>query len=475
MWGEAVRQRRAIITNDYAASNPHKNGCPEGHVQLDRHLNLPVFRSNRIVAVIGVANKHEDYSGEDLKQLALFMDGLWNVVERRRVEEQLARAKEAAEAANQAKSEFLAVMSHEIRTPMNGIIGLTQLLASSNPSDEQSEYLQGIKSSADSLLHIINDMLDLSRIEAGRFELDHSDFPLRILLDEALKPLLVRIHSKGLAFSLDIDAEVPEHLSGDPQRLKQIIINLIGNAIKFTEQGEIGLRVLLESSHTHHVVLHFSVSDSGIGIHPDVQQKIFAPFIQADGSTTRKYGGTGLGLSISQRLVQLMGGKIWVESAPSDGSTFNFTARIDLAITRKETTPIAEQRCLLTWEGRSLHILLAEDHDINRNLTVKILKRLGHSVIAAENGRIALERWGEERFDVVLMDVEMPEMDGWQATNQIRQIEAPQSAHVPIIALTAHAIKGNRESLLQSGFDGYVSKPIDFEELCSEIKRLVAA
>lgn len=299
-------------------------------------MNLPIFRGNRIVAVIGVANKAEDYGEDEVKQLGLFMDGIWNVIERHRAEEQLARAKEAAEAANLAKTEFLTVMSHEIRTPMNGIIGLTQLLSSTNPSDEQKEYLQDIKTSTDSLLQIINDMLDLSRIEAGRFELDRTEFPLKIMLNEALKPLLVRIQSKGLTFSLDIGDDVPEHVSGDQLRLKQIIINLVGNALKFTECGGIALEVRLESRDKHQALLHFAVTDTGIGIPPEAHDRVFAPFTQADPSTTRKYGGTGLGLSISRRLVEHMGGRIWVESEPGNGSAFHFTAQFGLVIRKAE-------------------------------------------------------------------------------------------------------------------------------------------
>ena len=477
LWGEAVRQRQAIITNNYLAPNEHKKGYPEGHVYLVRHMNLPIFRNNRIVAVIGMGNKADDYNDEDVKQLRLLMDGLWNVVERRRAEEQLASAKDAAEAANRAKSEFLAIMSHEIRTPMNSIVSLAQLLNSSPHNDEQREYLDVIKTSADNLLHIINDILDFSRIESGHIELDHTIFSPRTLVQEALKPLLISLRSKGLEHTVDIGEGIPDSLSGDPHRLSQIITNLLANAIKFTEKGEIRVSVNQVACESKRALLHFSVADNGIGIHSEVRDRIFAPFIQADSSTTRKFGGTGLGLTISRQLVELMGGTIWVESEPGQGSTFHFTALFDMVDqqpVKRARSAAADQKNLFKWEGRSLHILLAEDHDTNRNLTVTILKKLGHTVTAAENGRIALETNAQERFDVILMDVEMPEMDGWQATKRIREQEAANGTHTPIIALTAHALKGNRETLLESGFSGYVSKPINFDVLCNEIKRVVA-
>ena len=477
LWGEAIRKRQAIITNDYSAPNEFKKGCPERHVALVRHMNIPIFRNKRIVAVIGVGNKADEYSDEDVKQLRLFMDGLWNVLERGRAEGQLASAKEAAEAANRAKSEFLAIMSHEIRTPMNSIVSLARLMSSSPHNDEQREYLDGIKTSADNLLHIINDILDFSRIESGHIELDHTTFSPRALVHEALKPLLISLCSKGLEHTVDIGGDIPDSLSGDPHRLRQVITNLLTNAIKFTEKGAIHISVNLEACETKRALLHFSVTDNGIGIPPEVLDRIFAPFIQADSSTTRKFGGTGLGLTISRQLVELMGGAIWVESEPGQGSTFHFTALCDVVAqkpVKRARSAAADQKNLFKWEGRSLHILLAEDHDINRSLTMTILQKLGHTVTAVENGRLALDASIQERFDVILMDVEMPEMDGWQATKRIREQEAANGAHTPIIALTAHALKGNRETLLESGFSGYVSKPINFDVLCKEIKRVVA-
>jgi PAS domain S-box-containing protein len=465
---EKVRKANTMVVVEY--STPGAKG------RTDYEARLLPMGWNETIAIIRDITERKHAAGK-LHQYAQELESK---------NEELAVALLRAREATQLKSRFLANMSHEIRTPMNGVVGMIEFLLATSLNDEQREYAESVKQSADSLLRLLNDILDLSKIEAGKLELESVPFDLRAVLEEAASVFALRARAKGLDFHSSLPPKAVREVRGDPGRLRQVLNNLLGNALKFTASGRISFDAEIVRSTAESLTLKFTVEDTGIGIAPDQRARLFQNFSQGDSSTTRRYGGTGLGLAISKQLVEMLGGEIGVSSEPGHGSRFWFTAVFERAA--QEMPAVID-----AWPGDSAHparqalleqerqaaqlrprVLLAEDNVVNQKIALRLLEKAGMQVDVVVNGREAIAAVERAAYDLILMDCQMPEMDGFEATAEIRRRERG-NRHLPICALTANAMAGDRERCLAAGMDDYISKPIGLQQLQEAIQRLIAS
>jgi len=483
VWVDCIQERRPVIHNDYK-SLAHKKGLPAGHAEVIRILTVPVLRNKKITAILGVGNKPMIYTRHDLDLVNFLADAAWTIIEQKKSEGALIAAKNAAEEANKAKSQFLAHMSHEIRTPLNGVIGFTELLQNTPLSPVQEEYVRNANISGHNLLEIINDVLDFSKIEAGMMELHPEKTDMPLLLEQSTGIISHSAERKKLAVLSVIDPVMPRFALVDPMRLKQIIANLLSNAVKFTSQGTITLRADYKNGAAGHGLFTISVSDTGIGITGEQRAKLFTSFSQADSATTRKFGGTGLGLVISSMIAQKMNSGITLESTPGKGSVFSFTISAEIFSddgseqdikNKKPSCPAHADTGTLNVKSprniQDIKILIAEDSALNLALIRAILGGLApHAqILEAKDGREAVSLWETHAPEIILMDIQMPEVDGIEAARIIRekeQLSSAQRAHdkkkrTRIAALTAHALAEEKEKCIAAGMDGFLTKPID--------------
>jgi PAS domain S-box-containing protein len=439
-------------------------------VQVEYEIEHRIIRkkSGEVRHVYEKCRHDRDASGAVIRSIGMVQD----ITERKTNEVALLAATKASEAANRAKGLFLAKVSHEIRTPLTAIIGFGELLENADLAPAHKTYLEAINTSGSVLSSLINDILDLSKIDSGQLAIKPKDFTLHNLITKLVATQEQHIARKNLSFNLSIDSDVPDVLIGDPLRIQQVLLNLLGNAIKFTEKGDIGIAVSVLEESGLRVLLDIAVRDTGIGISANAQERIFEPFVQALGSRNHSYGGSGLGLTISRSLVGLMGGTIRLESREGVGSTFHLLIPL-----QRKNGNLSEQTLLerepLLWSGPVLNILLAEDNLVNSHFIKTVLENMGHAVTAAENGKLALDILKTRTFDLVLMDIQMPMLSGVDVLSVIREMEQLSGKHLTVIALTAYALIGDKEKYLKMGFDGYLSKPFKTKELVVEMLRVV--